>query len=196
MIKVSQSYIPKLSLHSVNSVLILYRIGNMQSAILLSFVAFSSLPPYRLQSTHPPISCISPYVVYNIYGASSSSPKVLMIITCHSNTVYYKGQFRMPQQNFCWKLAQVRIFLRYFKNWRFNIIRVLLSRWGFSVATFFQKNILRAIKQCKNRLKKEKRPDLQIVKHQSELWPKCGPNVACFEPIKTLKNYYRPLVTI
>ncbi len=33
MIKVLQSYILKLSLHSVNSVLILYRTGNMQTTI-------------------------------------------------------------------------------------------------------------------------------------------------------------------
>ncbi len=41
--KVLQGCILKL-LHSVNSVPILYRPGNMQSAILLSFVASSSLP--------------------------------------------------------------------------------------------------------------------------------------------------------
>ncbi len=41
----------------------------MQSAILLSFVASSSLPPCELQSTHPPMSCyISPCVVYSVYG--------------------------------------------------------------------------------------------------------------------------------
>ncbi len=43
----------------------------MQSAILLSFVASSSLPPCRLQSTHPLMPCyISPYIVYNIYGTT------------------------------------------------------------------------------------------------------------------------------
>ncbi len=52
MIKVLQGCILKLLLHSVNSVLILYRTGNMQSAILLSFLASSSLPPCELQSTH------------------------------------------------------------------------------------------------------------------------------------------------
>ncbi len=41
----------------------------MQSAILLSFVASSFLPPCELQSTHPLMHCyISPYVVYNIYS--------------------------------------------------------------------------------------------------------------------------------
>ncbi len=68
MIKVLQGCILKLSFHSVNSVLILYRTGTMQSAILLSFVASSSLPPCGLQSTHPPMpSYISPYIVYNVY---------------------------------------------------------------------------------------------------------------------------------
>ncbi len=42
--------------------------GNMQSAILLSFVASSSLWPCGLQSSHPLMPCyISPYEVYNIY---------------------------------------------------------------------------------------------------------------------------------
>ncbi len=69
MIKVLQGCILKLLLHSVNSELILYRTGNTQSAIRLSFVASSSLPLCGLQSTHPPMSgCISPYVVYNVYG--------------------------------------------------------------------------------------------------------------------------------
>ncbi len=69
MIKVLQCCIFKLLLHSVNSVPILYRTGNMQSAILLSFVASSSLPPCGLQSTHPRMPCyISPYAVYNVYG--------------------------------------------------------------------------------------------------------------------------------
>ncbi len=69
MIKVLQGCIRKLSLHSVNSMLILYRTGNMQFAILLSFVTSSSLPPCGLQSTHPPMPCyISPYVIYNICG--------------------------------------------------------------------------------------------------------------------------------
>ncbi len=68
MIKVLQGCILKLVLHLVNSVSILYRIGNMQSAILLSFVASSSLLACGLQSTNSQMSCyISPYVVYNIY---------------------------------------------------------------------------------------------------------------------------------
>ncbi len=67
MIKVLRGCILKLSLYLVHSVLILYRKGNMQSAILLSFVASSSLRPCRLQSTHPQMSChISPYI-YNVY---------------------------------------------------------------------------------------------------------------------------------
>ncbi len=67
MIKVLQGCILKLSLHSHNTVLILYRTGNMQSAILLSFIASSSLPPCGLQLTHPLIpSYISPYVVHNV----------------------------------------------------------------------------------------------------------------------------------
>ncbi len=89
MIKVLWGCILKLSLYLVNSVLILYRIGNMQSAkllsfvvllilyrtgnmqsaILLSFVVSSSLPPCGLPSTHPPMPCYtSPYVVYNVCG--------------------------------------------------------------------------------------------------------------------------------
>ncbi len=68
-IKVLQGCILKLLLHSVNSAPILYRTGNMQFAILLSFVAFSSLPPCGLQSTYPWMPCyISPYVVYNVYS--------------------------------------------------------------------------------------------------------------------------------
>ncbi len=39
-----------------HTVLILYRTGNVQSAILSSFVVSSSLPPCGLQSTHPLIS--------------------------------------------------------------------------------------------------------------------------------------------
>ncbi len=46
MIKVFQGCILRLLLHSVNSVLILYWTGNMQSAVLLSFVASSFLPIY------------------------------------------------------------------------------------------------------------------------------------------------------
>ncbi len=69
MIKVSQGCILKLLLHSVNSELILYRTGNMQSAILSSFVASSSLRPCGLQFTHLPMSCyIGPYIVYKVYG--------------------------------------------------------------------------------------------------------------------------------
>ncbi len=65
IIKVLQGCILKLSLCSVNTVLILYRTGNMQSAILLSFLASSSLLPCGLQCTHTLMPCyISPYVVY------------------------------------------------------------------------------------------------------------------------------------
>ncbi len=64
IIKVLRGCTLKLSLYSVNSVLILYRTGNMQSAILLSFVSSSSIPPCGLQSTHRPMPCyISPYIV-------------------------------------------------------------------------------------------------------------------------------------
>ncbi len=56
---------------------ILYRTGNTQFAILLSFVASSSLSPCGLQSTHPPVpSYISPYVVYNIYGWYASLSRI------------------------------------------------------------------------------------------------------------------------
>ncbi len=62
MIKVSRGCISKL-------VLFLFRTGNMQSAVFLSFVAPFSSPPCGLQPTHPPMPCyISPCVVYNIYG--------------------------------------------------------------------------------------------------------------------------------
>ncbi len=48
--------------------LILYRTGNMRSAIFLSFVASSSLLPCGLQSTQPLRPCyISPHEVYNFY---------------------------------------------------------------------------------------------------------------------------------
>ncbi len=68
MIKVLWGCILKLSLHSVNLVLILYRTGNMQSAILLLFVASFSLWLCTLTSTNLPMPCyISPYLVYNIY---------------------------------------------------------------------------------------------------------------------------------
>ncbi len=61
----------KLLLHSVNSVPILYRTGNMLSAILLLCVASSSLLPCGLQSTHPLMHCyFSPYVVYNVYDSA------------------------------------------------------------------------------------------------------------------------------
>ncbi len=77
-IKVLQGCILKLLLHSVNSVAILYRTGNMQSVILLSFIASSSLPPCGLQSTHPQMPCyISPYVVYNVYGCHSLINKIV-----------------------------------------------------------------------------------------------------------------------
>ncbi len=56
-IKVLQGCILKLLLHSVNSVPILYRAGKMQSAILLSFLTSSSLPPCALQSTYPRMPC-------------------------------------------------------------------------------------------------------------------------------------------
>ncbi len=69
MIKVLQGCILKLLLHSVNSVLILYRTGVMQSAILLSFAISSSLPLCGFHSTHLPIPrYISPYIVYNVYA--------------------------------------------------------------------------------------------------------------------------------
>ncbi len=72
MKKVLQGCILKLSLHSVSLVLILYRTGNTQSAILLSSIVSSSLPLCGLQSTHLPMPCyISPYVVYNVYGSDS-----------------------------------------------------------------------------------------------------------------------------
>ncbi len=68
-IKVLQGCILELLLHSVNSVPILYRTGNMQSATLLSFVASSSLPPSMVQSTHPWMPCyIISYIVRNVYG--------------------------------------------------------------------------------------------------------------------------------
>ncbi len=77
MIKVLQGCILKLLLHSVNSVPILYWTGNMLSAILLSFLAYSSILPCGLQSTHPQMPCyISPYVVCNVYGGNLYSTNV------------------------------------------------------------------------------------------------------------------------
>ncbi len=73
-IKILRGCLLKLSLYLVNSVLILYRTGNMQFAILLSLVASSSLLPCELQSTHPPMSCyISPYIAYNVYDDNSAT---------------------------------------------------------------------------------------------------------------------------
>ncbi len=78
----------KLLLHSVSSVPIFYWTGNMQSAILLSFIASFSLPPCGLQSTHPRMPCyISPYVVYNVYGTVTEIfAKVWMFHKCVSVT--------------------------------------------------------------------------------------------------------------
>ncbi len=68
MIKVLQSCILKLLLYSVNTGRVIYKTDNMQSVILLSFIASSSLLPCGLQSTHPPMPYyISPYIVYNVY---------------------------------------------------------------------------------------------------------------------------------
>ncbi len=108
--KVLQGCILKLLLHSVNSGLILYRIGNMQSAILLSFVASSSLPPGRLLCTHPPMSCcISPYVIYNVYGSNTGNFSNVKCISCKTAespihktpliylSMHYTKIFRYPQ---------------------------------------------------------------------------------------------------
>ncbi len=75
-IKVLQGCILKLLLHFVNSVPILYRKGNMQSPIFLSFVVFSSLPPCgpNLHTRRCPATYISPYVVYNVYGRHRFRP--------------------------------------------------------------------------------------------------------------------------
>ncbi len=63
-------------------IVILYRTGNMQSAILLSFVASSSLPLCGLQSTHPLMPCyISPYIVYNVYTSLAVHSKLLRSVT-------------------------------------------------------------------------------------------------------------------
>ncbi len=84
MMKVSQGTILKLLVHSVNSVPFLCRTGNMQSAILLSFVASSSLPPCELQCTHLWMPCyISPYIVYNI---------------CEKSPAYFRHFLKFPQK--------------------------------------------------------------------------------------------------
>ncbi len=88
MIKVLRGCILKLSLHSVNSVPILYRTGNMQSAILLSFVVSSSIPPCRLQSTLPQMPCyIIPYIQGDPFKMSQTSgvapPKFAMSLGRH-----------------------------------------------------------------------------------------------------------------
>ncbi len=89
-IKVLQGYVLKLLLHSVNSVPILYRTGNMQSAILLSLVASSSLPLCGLQSTHPQMPCyINIYVVYNIYGNHSDMARRTSSARCR---MFYKNK--------------------------------------------------------------------------------------------------------
>ncbi len=83
MIKVLQGCILKVSLYSVNTVLMLYRAGNMQSAILLSFVASSSLSPCGLQSTHLLMPYyISPYVVYNVHGREEEMTNDKSIVDC------------------------------------------------------------------------------------------------------------------
>ncbi len=98
MIKVLHGCILTLSLHSVNLVFILYRTGNMQSAILLSFAASSSLPPCGLQSTHPPMPCyISPYVVYNIYDLIMTvfEIKIQMLAKLEKN-IHIKREAQLP----------------------------------------------------------------------------------------------------
>ncbi len=62
-----------------------YPLQDRQSAIFLSFVAYSSLLPCGLQSTHPLMPCyISPYVVYNI---CAHTLKILSVRTVNSYKV-------------------------------------------------------------------------------------------------------------
>ncbi len=64
----------------------------MQSAILLSFVASSSLPPCGLQSTHPPMPCyVSLYVVYNVYRCDWLKMGYIQTIFGPQTTVYPSG---------------------------------------------------------------------------------------------------------
>ncbi len=71
MIKVLRGCNLKLSLHSVNSVLILYRTGNMQSAILLSF-AISFVPTAMWASMYPPANSLLyqsiPYITSMVWN--------------------------------------------------------------------------------------------------------------------------------
>ncbi len=98
VIKVLQGCISQL-LHSVNSVLILYRTANMQSAIPLSFITSSSLLPCGLQSTHPPMSCyISPYVVYNIYGFPSVLQQLMSQVLTFNFLCSKKSYFYLALQ--------------------------------------------------------------------------------------------------
>ncbi len=104
MIKVLQGCILKLSLHSVDSVFILYGIDNTQSTILLSFIASSSLPPCGLQSTHPPMPCyISPCVVYDIYDLSG----LRVCLFCFLSVKFY-GKFYQE-----WPIAYLAFLLTF-----------------------------------------------------------------------------------
>ncbi len=80
--------------------LILYRTCDMQSAVLLSFVTSSSLPPCGLQSTHSPMTCyISLYVVYNLVYTSAP-------FTCYA--VRMRRVFGAQLINFPWTWGEQR----------------------------------------------------------------------------------------
>ncbi len=107
MIKVLWGCVLKLSLYLVNSALILYRTGNMQPAILLSFVIFSSLPPCGLQSTHPPmLYYVSPYVVYNVYGYDLLRSNVYDFNVQHRKTYHFAVLPESQHKNSQWTVRQ------------------------------------------------------------------------------------------
>ncbi len=88
--------------------------------------------------------------------SSSSSPKILAIITCHLNMVYYEGLFSVSQHNFQSKLARLGILFEIFHETK------ILNYYGTFIGMrihcshLLEKEILRTIKQCKNKLRKEK----------------------------------------
>ncbi len=76
---------------------ILYRIDNMQSAILLSFVTSS---PYRHVGYNLPapqnMPCyISPYIVYNVYGTHYKTVKRLFKEAALCSDTFLKGNGKL-----------------------------------------------------------------------------------------------------
>ncbi len=107
MIKVLQGIL-KLLLHSVNSVSILYRTGNMQSAILLLFVAYSSLSPCVFQSTHLRMPCyISPYVYWQTGITNSNWKSGSRKVGICEQIISWKSNWCTDENFLTWKTETV-----------------------------------------------------------------------------------------